>query len=110
MNGSDHLFPQPNLQEVVSQAGEWFPEIAFIQGDIEEYVAAARESAEEVESYQGEFRGSRYHHILAGVLSARLYLKQANHAAETLLERYAEPMSARSEEHTSELQSRGHLV
>jgi len=94
MNGSDHLFPQPNLQEVVSQAGEWFPEIAFIQGDIEEYVAAARESAEEVESYQGEFRGSRYHHILAGVLSARLYLKQANHAAESLLERYAEPMSA----------------
>ncbi len=96
LNGSDHLFPQPNLPEIVADANRAFPNIEFIQADVEEYVNAARSSAGQLESYQGEFRGSRYQHILAGVLSARLYLKQANEAAETLLESYAEPLSALS--------------
>lgn len=94
LNGSDHLFPQPNLRQILADADAAFPEIHFVQADVEEYVYAARSSAGMLEKYQGEFRGSRYQHILAGVLSARLYLKQANDSAETLLERYAEPLSA----------------
>lgn len=93
MSGSDHLFPQPNIQQAVEDARSCFPEMDFVQADIEEYVAAARATAGHLERYRGELRGSRYQHILAGVLSARLYLKQANHEAELLLEKYAEPLS-----------------
>src|SRR5205823_7825671 len=44
--------------------------------------------------HQGEFRTSRDMHLLPGVLSARMWIKQANHAAETLLERWVEPAEA----------------
>lgn len=94
LNGSDHLFPQPNIPEVLRAATTTFPEVEFVHGDVEEYVDAARASAGPLQTYQGEFRGSRYQHILAGVLSARLYLKQQNELAQTRLERYAEPLSA----------------
>lgn len=94
LNGSDHLFPQPNLPQVIREADAAFPDVEFVQGDVEEYVAAARASVGPLQVYQGELRGSRYQHILAGVLSARLYLKRANHAGQTLLERYAEPLTA----------------
>lgn len=94
LNGSDHLFPQPNIPEVLKGAARAFPEAEFVHGDVEEFVNAARAGATGLHRHQGEFRGSRYHHILAGVLSTRLYLKQANEACEIGLERYAEPLSA----------------
>lgn len=94
LNGSDHLFPQPNLPEVLRRASQAFPEIEFVQGDVEEFVTEARRTAAGLERFQGEFRGSRYQHILAGVLSARLYLKRENQACQTALEQYAEPLSA----------------
>jgi len=95
LNGSDHLFPQRDLPAIVAQLNEAFPDVRFVHGDIEEFMAAAREGTREreLETYQGEFRGSRYQHVLPSVLSTRLYLKQANHAAETLLERFAEPLA-----------------
>ncbi len=94
LNGSDHLFPQPNLPEVLQKASATFPDIEFVQGDVEEFVTEARRTAAGLERFQGEFRGSRYQHILAGVLSARLYLKRENQACQTVLEQYAEPLSA----------------
>ncbi|MCW5818422.1 MAG: hypothetical protein KIT12_00815 [Trueperaceae bacterium] len=94
LNGSDHLFPQPNLPQVLRKASEAFPEIEFVQGDVEEFVTEARRTAAGLERFQGEFRGSRYQHILAGVLSARLYLKRENQACQTALEQYAEPLAA----------------
>lgn len=94
LNGSDHLFPQPNLPQVIREASAEFQDVDFVQGDVEEYVGAARRTAGPLQSYQGELRGSRYQHILAGVLSSRLYLKQENQRVETLLESYAEPLSA----------------
>ncbi len=94
MNGSDHLFPQPSLLRALDDARAHFKGIRFVLGDVEEYMELARSTAGELARYQGEFRSSRYQHILSGVLSTRLYLKQANHSCETLLERYAEPLAA----------------
>jgi alpha-mannosidase len=99
LNGSDHLFPQRNLRQILVDLSAGIPEVRFVQSDLEDFVGAARQSSQtlasdSLETHQGEFRGSRYQHILSGVLSARLYLKRANHQAETLLERYAEPLSA----------------
>ena len=94
LNGSDHLFPQSNLPEVLQHLSDALPDVAFIQSDVESFVEAAWRPLENLETYQGEFRGSRYQHVLSGVLSSRLYLKRANDETETLLERYAEPLSA----------------
>ncbi len=94
LNGSDHLFPQRNLPQVVRELNEAFPDVAFEHGDVADYVTHARRSAGPLERHRGEFRGSRYHHVLSGVLSARTYLKQANDAAQTRLEKRTEPLAA----------------
>jgi len=94
LNGSDHLFPQPNVPEIVRDLNATLDHIDVVHADLEEFVRAAQAQHAELETHRGEFRGSRYQHVLAGVLSARMYLKQANHRAETLLERYAEPLTA----------------
>src|SRR5262249_14589653 len=53
-----------------------------------------RAAQTELEEFEGEFRWARYSEILHGVYSARVHLKQSNHAGETLLERYTEPLTA----------------
>lgn len=93
LNGSDHLFPQRNVPEIICDLNDAFLEVQFVHADVEAFVEHARRPLQELEVYQGEFRGSRYQHVLSGVLSARMYLKQANHHAETLLERYVEPLT-----------------
>ncbi|MGC9333805.1 MAG: glycoside hydrolase family 38 C-terminal domain-containing protein, partial [Anaerolineae bacterium] len=45
-------------------------------------------------AFQGELNRSRYAFGLQGVYSSRMYLNQANERAQTLLECYAEPLSA----------------
>ncbi len=92
LNGSDHLFAQRNLPEALDHVRAALPDVAFVHADVEEYVDAPRPPIGTLERFQGEFRSSRYHHVLSGVWSTRTPLKQANHAAETLLERYAEPL------------------
>ncbi len=94
LNGSDHLFAQPNVPTIVSDLNQRIPDAHFVHADIEEFLAAARSPLDQLVTHRGEFRGSRYQHVLSGVLSARLYLKQANEASQTLLEAYAEPLAA----------------
>ena len=94
LNGSDHLFPQPNVPTIVRDLADAFPNVDVVHADVEEFVRSAQAQGADLATHRGEFRGSRYQHVLAGVLSARMYLKQANHHAETLLERYAEPLAA----------------
>ena len=40
-----------------------------------------------------QLRGGRYAHLLSGVLSARMWIKQRNTAIEYLYEKYSEPLS-----------------
>ena len=65
-------------------------------GTIEDYLVALREQNPTLERVQSELRafGSDTPHLLPGVLSTRLYLKQLNFRGQTWLERYAEPFSA----------------
>ena len=94
LNGSDHLFPQANLPAVIEHLDASLETVHFVHSDIEEYVDAAIRPLETLECYQGEFHSGRYHHVLSGVWSTRMPLKQANHTSQTLLERYAEPLLA----------------
>jgi mannosylglycerate hydrolase len=94
LNGSDHLPPQTDLPRVLELLNAEIPDARFRLGRLREFIDGVLGQAGELPTFQGEFRGSRYHHVLSGVFSARIYLKQANHVAQQSLERYAEPLSA----------------
>ncbi|HDI11483.1 MAG TPA: hypothetical protein ENF77_04105 [Candidatus Acetothermia bacterium] len=94
LNGCDHRGPQMDLPEVVEGLNRRFPEFRFTIGTLSDYAAALRRVKESLPVIEGEFRTPVRHPILTGVLSARMYLKQANHRVETLLTRYAELLVA----------------
>jgi len=99
LNGSDHLFPQANIAEAIRDVSAGIETVRFVHADIEEFVDAPRGPRSALPRHQGGFRSSRYHHVLSGVWSTRMPLKQANFANETLLERYAEPLAALAHHH-----------
>jgi len=93
-NGCDHFPPQRDLGPILARLRETFPDCEFIHESHARYVAAVRRSGVRLKTWRGELLGGRYHHILSGVWSARMYLKQDNHRAQKLLERYLEPLAA----------------
>ena len=49
---------------------------------------------QKLQTVRGELRSPKRHHLLPGVLSARMWIKQRNTHIQTVLERWAEPFSA----------------
>ncbi|MDQ5822679.1 MAG: glycosyl hydrolase-related protein [Chloroflexota bacterium] len=96
MNGCDHFLPQPATQDIIEEANRRQQTVRLRQGTLEEYVALVMEAEPELEVKSGEWRHNRPSRITPGVLSARMYLKQADFRASTLLERGAEPLQAMS--------------
>lgn len=98
MNGTDHMLPQPELPSLIEAANQQIGEhIRLKHGTLPAYVAqvkAALGDGTQLPTIKGELRSSRRHHLLPGILSTRMWIKQRNHACETALERYAEPLSA----------------
>lgn len=95
MNGSDHLQPQVGLPEVMERANALLEKdnMHASIGTLAEYLELLRPTRPELERYQGELRSSYGAHMLPGVLSTRMWLKQRNAAAEAELVRWAEPAS-----------------
>ncbi len=114
MNGDDHQLPSPHLPDVLAALNAELAEagVQLVHGTLLQYRAAVTQQlfgtadtdpvqgtgdpAPRLHVQTGELRLSRYMHLLPGVLSARMWVKQANHAAETLLERWVEPWEAMS--------------
>jgi alpha-mannosidase len=94
MNGIDHAEAQPETPFVIRQANAALPGLEIEHNTIPEYVNRILADAPDLPQFEGEFNRGRYAVILQGVYSTRMYLKQANEHAQTLLERYAEPLSA----------------
>ncbi|MFW9920933.1 MAG: hypothetical protein ACFFED_15135, partial [Candidatus Thorarchaeota archaeon] len=90
MNGSDHLEPQEHLPEVVKTFNKTH-EDQIVIGTLPMFVERIRKKREVLKRYKGEFRRSKYHNLLSGVYSARVYIKQANEYSQRLLERSVEP-------------------
>ncbi|MGN9811587.1 hypothetical protein ACTMSW_19800 [Micromonospora sp. BQ11] len=92
LNGGDHLAPRP------LPAG-----LAAIEDTLAGYFDRIRDRVADEAVVTGELRypGDWLTFVLAGTLSTRLYLKQANAAAETLLEAWAEPLTVRAGRATS---------
>ncbi len=95
MNGSDHIAPQAELPQIIATLNAHLDDARIVQSSLSEYVAKVREHvADDLQVVRGEFRsGLKHAYLLTGVLSTRMYLKQENEKAQTLLEKWAEPCS-----------------
>jgi alpha-mannosidase len=102
MNGDDHVEPNGNLpqtiravQEKLDAKGQHFE---FKHGTLPEFFRLVRGtgvySRPETPRHKGEFRDSQLAHLLPGVLSARMWIKQWNAKIENMLEREAGPLLA----------------
>jgi alpha-mannosidase len=93
MNGSDHVEPQAGLPAAVSEANRLLDGSGqrLVVGTLPQYIDAVREYTGALPEYHGELRSSYTAHLLPGVLSTRMWLKQRNAASEAWLTRWAEP-------------------
>ncbi|HEY1634110.1 MAG TPA: glycoside hydrolase family 38 C-terminal domain-containing protein [Acidimicrobiales bacterium] len=92
MNGTDRARPQPGLGALVAATNreqEHFELCVTSLGP-----ELARRPTEELPSWSGELRSGQRAHVLRGVASTRVDVKQAAARAEQALERVAEPLCA----------------
>lgn len=98
MNGTDHMMPQPELPGLIAAANtDMQGRVTLEHGTLPGFIEQVRTSLtndSDLPTVKGELRSSRRHHLLPGILSTRMWIKQRNQAAESALERYAEPLSA----------------
>jgi mannosylglycerate hydrolase len=85
----------PRLLRTANQAEE-LEDYEFHWSTTQEYLEAIRARASDLPVRRGELResGAQHPHLLPGVLSTRMYLKQLNFNGQIWLERYAEPLAA----------------
>lgn len=94
MNGCDHFPPQPKTEAILSELRTAFPEIEFRHTSLAGYLQAVRDAGSASAAFSGELRYGKTSHILSGVWSARVYLKQLHERTETLLAGVLEPLLA----------------
>ena len=98
MYGTDHMEPPPNTSEAIAYADEMLRNTHVIHSTLPQFVAAIEATIKkekiELPTVVGELRDCKRMHLLPGVLSARMWIKQRNHACETLLTRWVEPYTA----------------
>jgi mannosylglycerate hydrolase len=92
-NGADHTPPQSDLPQIIEYLDHHLGSYRVRHGSLQDYVSALSSDSLNLSTIHGELKESRYQSLLPGTLSSRLYLKQANHRAQTLLQSYAEPLS-----------------
>ncbi|HET6964996.1 MAG TPA: hypothetical protein VFH58_09525, partial [Acidimicrobiales bacterium] len=92
MNGGDHQEPQAWLADLLAAANQVQGHFRFHQSGLAEFLSA--QPTEGLPTWTGELRSGARAPILMGVLSNRVDVKQAAAAAETALEKMAEPLAA----------------
>ncbi len=98
MQGTDHMHPRADLPRLLAEADRRLPD-RVLHSSLPAYLAGVWEELGEeglarLELRTGEMRSPVRSPILPGVLSTRMWIKQRNHACQTLLERWAEPFAA----------------
>ncbi len=117
--GNDHQFPDARTPAALQRFRAEAPEgMELVHSTLPAYITATltwlANHPLELPVVCGELRNSPTINLLPGVLSARMWIKQRNAACETLLERYAEPLSiwaqlTQSEQAAEALQAQGYL-
>ena len=97
MYGTDHMEPPRNTSEAIGYADEMLRDTHVIHSTLPDYVAAVKTAIEkqkpDLPTVIGELRACRRMHLLPGVLSTRMWIKQRNAASENLLTKWVEPFS-----------------
>jgi alpha-mannosidase len=97
LNGNDHMEPWADLSHLLRVAREQLGEVKIIHASLPMYVAQVQAdiAAQHVQLgvAHGELRNPKRHHLLPGVLSTRMWIKQRNARAQRLLEKWAEPFA-----------------
>ncbi len=94
MYGTDHTAPAPDLVALVGRLNRAHEAPLVRLSTLAQYIASAPALEPDAPRWRGEMRSGARANVLMGVASARIDIKQAAARAETLLERYAEPLSA----------------
>jgi hypothetical protein len=95
-DGNASAFPESDAVATATPSGSEsvLNETQFIHGTFQQFFDAVKDAGYEHHTLSGDLLGNADHPILSSVFSTRIYLKQQNHKAQSLLERYAEPMIA----------------
>ena len=97
MYGTDHMEPPPETAKAIAYTKGKLDGDSLIHSTLPAYIAAVRKSLRKTQYslpvVTGELRQCKRSHLLPGVLSTRMWIKQRNRACETLLEKWAEPFS-----------------
>lgn len=95
--GTDHTEPSHHTSKAIAYSNAALRGTKVIHSTLPAYVKAVKAQIAKdqihLPVYKGEFRSSKHSHLLPGVLSTRMWIKQRNQACETLLEKWAEPFS-----------------
>ena len=95
MNGTDHMLPQPFLPRLIREAEQELDNVKLRHGTLPEFISDVRAELDldKLNVVRGELRSSQRHHLLPGVLSTRMWIKQRNARSQTLLQSHAEPLA-----------------
>lgn len=97
INGSDHLYQDPDFTKKLKTVKAAFPDLSIQNGSIEDYADLARAEALKVTDLpviQGELRDFRYGPDPTSVTSSRSPLKRLLFTTLSEIERYAEPLAS----------------
>ncbi|MFN2195295.1 MAG: alpha-mannosidase [Anaerolineales bacterium] len=101
MLGTDHMEPSPHTARAIAHATVNLPDTDIVHSTLPDYMQRIRTQIENLErsipTIQGELRACDRSHLLPGVLSTRMWIKQRNQASQTLLEKWVEPFSVFAE-------------
>ena len=92
-NGEDFLEPQPEIPQIIQYLNNHLEDATVIHSNYEDLIRSIKASRPQLDSFEGEMRSGLYLFLLPGVLSTRIYLKQANERTQTYLEKVAEPLA-----------------
>jgi alpha-mannosidase len=97
--GSDHVPPQRELSHLIRAANARLPDAEIVHGSLPQLFdeVEAQTNGTRLPRRRGEFRSGQRAHLLPGVLSARMWIKQRTFDCEQLLTRWAEPLTLWSE-------------
>lgn len=95
MLGTDHMEPPPKTSAAITYANNAQHDWHVIHSTLPTYLAALHDSVDlgSLPIVKGELRASKRMHLLPGVLSTRMWIKQRNRASENLLIRWVEPFT-----------------
>ncbi len=97
MYGTDHMEPPVNTSTAIAYANSALPGLHVIHATLPQFVAALQADIKKqnlsLPTVTGELRACKRMHLLPGVLSTRIWIKQRNHASENLLLKWVEPFS-----------------